>query len=61
MNEVEHELTSVRAELAKVNGTIKIKETQIQDQDNQLRDAHEKVINPARFKSGTRGGSRIFQ
>ncbi|XP_030833022.1 trichohyalin isoform X2 [Strongylocentrotus purpuratus] len=50
MNEVEHELTSVRAELAKVNGTIKIKETQIQDQDNQLRDAHEKHDNLMREK-----------
>eukprot|EP00057_Strongylocentrotus_purpuratus_P020824 XP_011675298.1 PREDICTED: trichohyalin [Strongylocentrotus purpuratus] len=50
MNEVEHELTSVRAELAKVNGTIKIKETQIQDQDNQLRDAHDKHDNLMREK-----------
>ncbi|XP_041464987.1 myosin-11-like isoform X3 [Lytechinus variegatus] len=50
MNEVEDELMSVRAELARVNGTIKIKETQIQDQDNQLRESHDKYDNLMREK-----------
>ena len=44
MNEVEQELLAVRSELARVNGTIKIKETQVQDQDTQLRETHAKVI-----------------
>ena len=43
MNEVEEELASVKGELQRVNGMIDIKQSQINDQNNRLRDLETKV------------------